>query len=147
MSNYSYNYDKQPIMAERIISALSYLTYGVVGLVWLIIAAVGKKTIKPFLKFNIIQSIFIALVFAVLSMSVNIIMNILSIVRVIPFIGGFINSFFDFILFYLVQYQILMGFSLLGLLVLGLNIYLIVCSLSGTYSQVPYISNIVRKMV
>ena len=56
-----------PFPIEKILSALSYITAGGVGFVWLIIAAVTKKIVRPFLMYHIMQSIFISILFCLLT--------------------------------------------------------------------------------
>ena len=55
---YRRNY-AEPSFIEKLISALSYIQ-PLIGFVFIIIAAFMKKDMKPFLKFHIFQSIFIA---------------------------------------------------------------------------------------
>src|SRR5574344_60658 len=74
-----------PAMIEKIIAALSYLTMGLVGFVWLLIAFFNKTGIKPFLRYHIFQSIFLSIAYFLLCQFVGLIMNVLSF---IPFIGA-----------------------------------------------------------
>ena len=45
---------RKPYPIERIISAGTYLTAGGVGFVWLIIAALSRKTVTKFLMYHIL---------------------------------------------------------------------------------------------
>ena len=67
-----------PYMIEKIIAALTYLTMGMVGFIWLIVGLFTKARLKPFLQYHIFQSIFISLTFAVLSTLISWISNLLS---------------------------------------------------------------------
>ena len=54
-NNYRLNPDK-PYFMEKLVSALSYLTMGFVGFIYLIIVILTKRTLKPFFFFFIFQS-------------------------------------------------------------------------------------------
>ena len=71
-----------PFMVERIVAALTYLTMGMVGFIWLIIGLFTKARLKPFLQYHIFQSIFISLGFAVLSILIGWISNLLSFIPI-----------------------------------------------------------------
>ena len=49
---------------EKIISILSYLSMGIIGLVWFLIAKLSGKNLKYFLMYNISQSMVIAIILA-----------------------------------------------------------------------------------
>ena len=55
-------------LLEKIISVLSYITMGIVGLIWIIIAHFYKKSLKYFLMYNITQSMVIAIILAILKL-------------------------------------------------------------------------------
>ena len=59
---YSYQ-NNIPTMSERIIAVLSYVTSGIVGIIWLLLATITKSNLKPFLKYHIMQSIFLMLLY------------------------------------------------------------------------------------
>ena len=40
-------------MIERLVAAGTYVTMGMVGFVWLIICAITKSNLRPFLKYHI----------------------------------------------------------------------------------------------
>ena len=72
----SRNYEPLPL--EKIISALSYLTAGVVGFIWLILGAILKLGLRPFLRYHIYQSIFLSFLFFIASIALSLILGILS---------------------------------------------------------------------
>src|SRR5574344_360496 len=72
-------------MIERIIAALSYITLGTVGFIWLLIAFFNKTHIKTFLRYHIFQSIFLSIAYFLIWQILGLAVNVLSI---IPFIGG-----------------------------------------------------------
>ena len=83
--------ENTPYLIERLVAALSYLTMGMVGFVWLIIGLFTKASLKPFLKYHIFQSIFISLGFAVISIFVGWVSNILSFIPLINKLVAQIN--------------------------------------------------------
>ncbi len=124
-------------LADRVISALTYLTMGLVGFIWVIVSFVSGKTLKPFVKFHIFQSIFISVIFYLLKIILGI---ILGIVKFIPIIGNVVLFF----VFYLAQFPVIFGLSLISALLTGLIIYLAVTAFMGKYSYIPWVSDNIR---
>ncbi len=122
---------------DKIISVLTYLSLGFFGLIWIIFAHVTKKYISRFVYFNIFQSIFISVLFTVISLLFDITINFLI---EFPFIGSLVEKFY--ILF--VQKPIYLDLSTLNLLVLALIIYLCACSFFGKIPKLPFITNVIR---
>lgn len=129
----------EPLMMEKCIASLSYITSGFVGFFWLLLGIFTKNTIRPYLKYHIFQSIFLSIAFFLLSAFLGLIMNILS---VIPLVGQLILQF----TFYL-NAPILFGFSLIQSLIYILIIYLVITSFQGKYSYIPWISEIIKANV
>lgn len=126
----------QPLLIERIIAALSYITFGFVGFIWLLIGIFTKSSLRPFLKYHIFQSIFISFAYLIISLLLGIVMNVLSI---IPLINQLVLQF----TFYL-NAPLLFGFSLIQILVNAVLIYLAFTSLQGQYSYIPWVSEIIK---
>ena len=76
---------------EKIISILSYITMGIIGLVWLLIAHFSNKKLRYFLMYNIVQSMIIAIFLAILKLILNIIFSILSIIPFINILAAKLN--------------------------------------------------------
>lgn len=129
----------EPLLMERIIASLSYLTSGFVGFFWLLLGLFTKNTIRPYLKYHIFQSIFISIAFFLLNAFLGLIMNILSI---IPIVNQLVLQF----TFYL-NAPIFFGFSLIQAVISGIVLYLVVTSLQGQYSYLPWISEIIKTNV
>lgn len=127
-----------PAAIERIIGALTYVNC-LIGLVWLIIAALMKKGIRPFLKYHIYQSLFLAFLLFLVGAGLNLIM------RIINFIP-FVNKIVSLITFY-INTPILMGYSIVGLLIYLVIIYLIIGALMGRYSYFPWVSDIIKSNI
>lgn len=129
-----------PTLFDKLLCAVSYPTMGLVGFVWLIFAMIVGKPPKYFVRFNIYQSIFISILLYLASIIFNI---ILGLVKIIPFIGSVI-LFFEF---YLLQYPILFGYSLIESAVLILVAYLTISSLMGRCPEIPWVSDNIKKMI
>lgn len=126
----------EPLPLEKIIAALSYLTSGLIGFIWLILGAVLKLGIRPFLLYHIYQSIFLSVLFFIVQLGLKIILDILS---AIPLIGQLVST-----LTFLFTTSIFGGFSIINLVLLSIVIYLTITSLMGKYSYLPWVSNIIR---
>lgn len=131
--------DENPFLIERIVAALTYLTMGMVGFIWLIIGLFTKARLKPFLQYHIFQSIFISLGFTVLSIFIAWLSNILSIIPII-------NQIVAQITFWL-NMPLLFDYSLIQTCIYLLLIYLAVTSFVGKYSYIPWVSDIIDQNI
>jgi hypothetical protein len=129
----------EPLLIEKIIAALSYLTSGFVGFIWLLVGYFTKNTLRPYLKYHIFQSIFISIAFFLLGAFLGLIMNILS---MIPLVNQLILQF----TFYL-NAPIIIGFSVIQVLMFTLILYLVVTSAQGKFSYIPWISEIIKENI
>jgi len=124
---------------EKVISALTYLTTGIVGFIWIIISHVTKSRIKPFLKFHIYQSIFLSILFYVFDLILQILVGI---VVKIPIIGSLIYSVY----FYIFDLKLIFGYSIVNSLMFAVIIYLVFSALTGREGKLPWVSNVVKEM-
>lgn len=124
---------------ERIIAALSYITFGFVGFLWYLLAIFTKNTLRPFLKYHIFQSIFLAIAYFLFCQFLGLIMNILSI---IPIINQIIMSFTLYL-----NMPLILGYSLIQLFIYAVMFYLAITSLQGQYSYIPWVSDIIKANV
>ena len=147
MSSNVYNLKNIPNMPERILSALAYLTFGTVGLVMLIISAISKTSLKPFVRFNSYQAILLGFIFFFIQTTYLVIDSIFQLIALIPFIGRFIYSFFQAIIYYLMGFPVIFGFSILASIVIATIIYLTVMALLGKLPYIPFISNAIRGII
>lgn len=139
MEQRQYRQQTGPALIEKIIAGLTYITMGTVGFVWLLIGLFTKSKIKPFLQYHIFQSIFISIAFFLLNAFLGLIMNILSF---IPLVNQLVLQF----TFYL-NAPFLFGFSVIQALMYSVLGYLVVTSLQGQFSYLPYISEIIKANV
>lgn len=128
-----------PYMIERIIAALTYLTMGMVGFIWLIIGLFTKARLKPFLQYHIFQSIFISLAFAVLSMLVSWLSNILSFIPIVNRIVAQIT--------FLLNMPLIFDYSLLQTVIYIFLIYLAATAFIGKFSYIPWVSDIIDQNI
>ena len=128
-----------PFMIERIVAALTYLTMGLVGFRWRIIGLFTKARLKPFLQYHIFQSIFISLGFALLSILIGWLSNLLSFIPVI-------NQIVAQITFWL-NMPLIFDYSLIQAVIYLFLIYLAITSFIGKYSYIPWVSDIIDQNI
>lgn len=131
--------NSQPLVIEKLIASLSYITFGFVGFLWMLIGIFTKSKLRPYLQYHIFQSIFISIAYFLLSAFLGLIMNILS---VIPFVNQLVLQF----TFYL-NAPFLIGFSVIQLIVYMIIFYLVITCCQGQYSYLPWISEIIKANV
>ena len=125
---------RKPYPIERILSAATYMTAGGVGFVWLIIAALGRKSVTPFLMYHIFQSIFISMAFFLLSVLFELVYVILYKIPIINAIPYYLSMPLPFAL----------GLSLVQLFTTLVILYLAITSALGYYSYLPWVSEIIK---
>ncbi len=118
---------------ERVISSLTYLTLGWAGVIVLIIQAVTKKQPTQFVMYHILQSIFLCFGFYVVSELFNLLTILIARIPIINLVPILINMPID----------VLYGLSLIQAICYTVLIYLILTSLMGKYSFLPWVSNII----
>ena len=121
--------------SDKIISALSYLTGGFVGFIWLILCSVTKKYMNKYLLFNVYQSIFLALLIFFINLLLGVMYHLLVI---IPFINRMVSFVYS-----LIYSPVYFNWSIVGLIILGMYIYLMLFALLGRISYLPWVSNII----
>ena len=124
----------KPYLIERILSATTYLTVGWVGFVWLVIATLLKKQIRPFLKYHIFQSLFISLLFIIISTLGNLIYIIIAKIPLLNIIPYLINM----------PIPLLFNLSLIQTSTTIIILYLVITSFGGYYSYLPWVSEIIK---
>lgn len=123
-------------ITDRIIAVLSYMTFGMFSLIWIIFSALTKKRMSPFLVFNLYQAIFLSVILTVISMVFQIALNFMS---AIPYLDKIINN----ILLFLFQTPIYYSFSIVGLILVFIITYLSIMCLLGKKAYVPFVSDMV----
>lgn len=124
----------EPSIPDRIISALSYLTAGWGGLIYLVILYFARKHSSGFLRFNIFQSIFISFAVFVIGMLYNLFFEVLT---HIPFVQVAV-SWIDLIL----NKPTFGAYSLLQGIILLYLCYVVIFSLAGKFPIIWKISRL-----
>ena len=125
---------RQVYPIERIIASTSYLTAGMVGFVWLIIAAVMRKHATQFVMYHIMQSIFISILYFLLSTFAELVYVILYRIPVINAIPYYINMPLGFAF----------GLSIIQLITTVIILYLAITAFMGMFSYIPWVSDIIN---
>lgn len=136
----SYNRPQVVSVAERLISAASYLTSGIIGFLWIIIAHVTNSRLKNFVKFHVFQSIFLAILFYLFKLVLNILIGV---AIKIPFVGSLVYSAY----FYVFDFKFIFGFSFVDFTILVVVIYLVVNALLARIGTIPWVSTVVKGML
>ena len=131
--------NNSPYMIERLVAGFSYLTMGTAGFIRLIISSFRQAALKTLLQYHIFQSIFISLAFAVLSIFIGWLSNLLSF---IPFINRLVAQ-----ITFLLNMPLIFSYSLIQTVIYILLIYLAVMAFAGKYSYIPWISDIIDQNV
>ena len=147
MSNNICKFNSIPSMPEKVLSALAYFTFGSVGILLLIASAILKTNLKPFVKLNVYQSILLGSIFLLFLVTYNLLSAILQFLQIIPWIGPFINSLFQFIIYYLMSFPLFLGLSFLTLLIIFILLYLSVITLLGKNPYIPYLSDYIKRYI
>lgn len=126
-------------IGDRIISVISYVTAGWVGLIYMVILYFVRKPASLFLRYNIFQSIFISFFYFLLCMIFGFISNIL---LQIPLINALVSWFI-----LLFNRPIIFEYSAIQSFVMGLFIYMSVVALLGKMPRVYWVSKIIDKSV
>lgn len=126
-------------IGDRIISVISYVTAGWVGLIYMVILYFVGKPTSLFLRYNIFQSIFISFFYFLLCMIFGFISNIL---LQIPLINALVSWFI-----LLFNRPVIFEYSAIQSFVMGLFIYMTVMALMGKMPRVYWVSKIIDKSV
>lgn len=140
MKGYSYNRPSSVAPGERLVAAASYLTSGIVGFLWMIVAHVTNSRLKNFVKFHIFQSIFLAILYYLFTLILNILVGV---VIKIPLIGSLVYSLY----FYIFDFRFIFGFSFVDFSILLVVVYLVINAVLARSGNIPWVSNVVKGML
>ena len=124
---------------ERLGTAVAYLTLGIWGFIWLLISQRDYYSQKTFIRFHCFQSIFIGILYMFVPQGLAILFSL--IIQTIGLIPGtlFITSPIHVI------HGILQQIIHYGSLVLV--IYCVIFCLFGKYTNIPWISQMINRMM
>ena len=120
---------------ERIVSALTYLTAGFAGAVWLVVAAIMGKSVTLFLRYHIFQSIFLSLAYFVITTLLGYLYFIIVHIPLVNLIPLYLNT----------PISMFMGYSVLQVFTTGVMLYLAITSFMGMLSYFPWVSDIIKE--
>lgn len=127
---------------EKTISVLSYLTMGIVGLLWIIVAYFVKKKIRFFLMYNIVQSMLISITLSFLGLLFDLFCSIFGNIKFLsPFIELLITLFVKKVVFIFG-----LSFSLPEVFIFILFAYIISGICIGRIFKIPFLTNLMKKL-
>ncbi len=130
---------------EKIISVLSYITMGIAGLLWFILAYFLKKKLRYFLMYNITQSMTLAIILAIFKLLTDI---ILSLIAKIPFLDFIVAVFNIIISFKLIRISSIgLSFTIFEIFLFILLSYIIFGIILGRIFYIPYLSDFMKKVM
>lgn len=124
---------------DKLISVASYFTMGLAGFIYLIVLTLQKATMKSFLKYHIMQSIFVSILLYVITLVIQIIVGV---AQHVPVVNDIIR-----VTLTLLMGPIVFGFSVVNVLVVCLIIYLSVGAIMSKYSYIPWVSDNIKQML
>ena len=127
-------------LADRLIVGLNYITFGLVGFIYLIINAIRGGRLSAYLQYHIFQSFFLVMLYWLLSIFISLIAQILSF---IPFINILVLK----LLFYFNTPFFFGRYSVVSGTVTLIIVYLVLTSFQGQYSYIPWVSDIIKRSV
>lgn len=132
----------QPTTLEKIVGGLCYLTFGLAGLLYIILG--GKRDQSEFFRFHFLQSIMLGIIGLILGWTSSIFVALVN--GILTTLASFIPSISQQLVV-----QIGTGVSLgLGYIMnagLLLLLYGMIFAFLGKYAEIPLISNIVRQQM
>lgn len=128
------------LLYERFLAAASYLTLGLIGMLWFLFNHFAfKKQMSAFLTYNIVQSFLLSIIYAILTSLYNIFIGLLI---SIPFIGKIFlylhNFLFNIPIFYTLNF--------INFIILICLLYLSLFALFAKLPFIPYITNIAKSL-
>lgn len=120
---------------EKLVASASYV-FPLVGFIFIIISALMKKDMKPFLRYHIFQSIFISFALWLIITGLGFAMHLLSYIPIIKNMVSILTFFLNMPLF--------LGFSVVTFVYFLFVVYLIIGVLRGSDSYVPWVSDIIK---
>lgn len=125
----------QPTWVERIVAALCYFSFGLIGLLYILISGVRSQT--PFFRFNFLQAILLGVFGFLINMTFSVLANLL---------GGMLGLFSFSISNLVLSPLSLIGQSASGLIFIAL-VYCAIWALLGKQAELPVVSRLVRQQM
>lgn len=132
------NQSSQPSATERVIGGLCYLTFGLLGLLYIIIS--GRSSQSPFFRFHFLQSIVLGIIGLLLSWTTQVFMTLMS--GLLTMLSGVIGPVAGSIAFGLT-----FTFDIVTKACFFLLVYGMLFAFLGKYAEIPFISSLVRRQM
>lgn len=132
----------QPTTLEKIIGGLCYLTFGLAGLLYIILG--GKRGQSEFFRFHFLQSILLGIIGLILGWTSSIFVTLVN--GILGVLGNLIPSLTQSTVA-AIGSGVALGLGYImnaGLLIL---LYGMIFAFLGRYAEIPLISNIVRQQM
>lgn len=128
-----------PNIKEKLGAALTYLTLGIWGLIWLLLSRKHYYDQKDFVRFHCFQSIFLGVLYMFIPQGIAILFSLTyQVLRLIPgtsFVTSGIDSVYGLL-------QILIKYGSLILIV-----YCVIFCIYGKYTNIPWVSQLINRML
>lgn len=132
--------DSQKIyLIERIVSALTYPTMGLVGFIWILIGQFTKSAPTKFTAYHCYLSIFLSIGYMIFN---YIFWFLYGLISHIPFIGRFVAQ-----IVFLFNMPLVLGYSFMQVVIYGAVVYLALTAFIGKYSYFPWFSDVIKSIV
>lgn len=132
-------FTQSPDVKDKIGTAAAYLTLGIWGFIWLLISRTSYYEQKAFIRFHCFQSIFIGVLYMFIPQGLAILFSL-----VIQFFG-FIPSTSSIVSLLHTLHDILQTIIHYGFFVLIL--YCVIICFYGKYTNIPFISQMINRMM
>lgn len=117
---------------DRIVSCLTYLSAGWVGMIVLVLFYFKKRKPSIFLQYNVFQSIFISLLFFVIGMTLGLIFKMLSFIPFLDYLVAQVSFIFNV--------PVIFNYSIIQAFTTCLILYMAILSAMGKYPRVYWVS-------
>lgn len=114
------------------------MTGGGAGFIWLIIAAIAKKTVRPFLMYHILQSIFLYILYFLVKVFLGFAIVVLLRIPVIKYLT--VKITYPLI----TPIPFIFNLSPIQLFTTTVILYLAITAFMGYYSYIPWVSDIIK---
>ncbi len=128
---------------EKSVSILSYITMGIIGLVWIIVATLKKQKIRFFLMYNIAQSMIISIFLSIIKLASDLLIQMFVNIPILNIIAEILNFLFVKKIIFIIGFS----FSLIEMIIFLLFAYLILGICYGRIFTIPVLTNLMKKML
>jgi uncharacterized membrane protein len=131
-----WNNQRTPDVVEKIISGLCYLSFGLIGLLYIILN--GKSSNSGFFRFHFLQAILLGILGVLLNWTSSAIVGVVA--GILGLFGSSVAT---------VDHTVMMvigtGIDMIAKAGILLNLYGAVWAFLGKYAEIPFLSDLVRQ--